>query len=335
MQGHGGRRRRGGWAALALVLFASLALGCATPVGVDIVSMETVQRSLTDSILTSDEPSVFSGEYLERLALGQLYKEQPAAAVERIRKGLGGVDDHARLFALSELSYGTARRTGDREHYLASAIYAYAFLFPTDKRESPNQYDGRLRLALKLYDAGLAQALASGESKNGLGVDLTPRILPLPFGTFELVASPKEFRYGGYTIEHAVSLDDMMIRGLRNRYRRQGIGAPLAANIVPAPGSNADPWLPPRAKVRSPRSCASRTSARHRTRQHEGHARALRRRRDPGDRDRRRDVPTASESSAILAYRLEGAPVWDFELAGFRRARLPDPGAAHQRTLFS
>jgi pimeloyl-ACP methyl ester carboxylesterase len=33
-------------------------------------------------------------------------------------------------------------------------------------------------------------------------------------------------------------------------------------------------------------------------------------------------VPLESDSSAALAYRLEGSPIWDFELAGFRRGDL-------------
>ena len=31
-----------------------------------------------------------------------------------------------------------------------------------------------------------------------------------------------------------------------------------------------------------------------------------------------RDVPLEQEPTATLAYQLEGAPVWDFEIAGFR-----------------
>ena len=30
-------------------------------------------------------------------------------------------------------------------------------------------------------------------------------------------------------------------------------------------------------------------------------------------------MPLESEPSAALAYRLEGAPIWDFEIAGFRQ----------------
>ena len=37
-------------------------------------------------------------------------------------------------------------------------------------------------------------------------------------------------------------------------------------------------------------------------------------------------VPLESDPSAALAYRLEGAPVWDFEIAGFRRGDFSFPG---------
>src|SRR5207245_8655817 len=37
-------------------------------------------------------------------------------------------------------------------------------------------------------------------------------------------------------------------------------------------------------------------------------------------------VPLESDPSAALAYRLEGAPIWDFELAGFRRGDFSIPG---------
>ena len=37
-------------------------------------------------------------------------------------------------------------------------------------------------------------------------------------------------------------------------------------------------------------------------------------------------VPLESDPSAALAYRLEGSPVWDFEIAGFRRGDFSIPG---------
>ena len=46
--------------------------------------------------------------------------------------GLRPADDDDRLFALAELSFLHADRTGDRAHFLASAVYAWALLFPGD-----------------------------------------------------------------------------------------------------------------------------------------------------------------------------------------------------------
>ena len=51
-----------------------------------------------------------------------------------------------------------------------------------------------------------------------------------------------------------------------------------------------------------------------------------------------RDIPLELQPTATLAYQLEGAPVWDFEIAGFRFAdkmRLLElfrrPKAVHHR----
>ena len=44
-------------------------------------------------------------------------------------------------------------------------------------------------------------------------------------------------------------------------------------------------------------------------------------------------VPLESDPSAALAYRLEGSPVWDFEIAGFRRGDLSFLGVGKSRDL--
>jgi len=45
-------------------------------------------------------------------------------------------------------------------------------------------------------------------------------------------------------------------------------------------------------------------------------------------------VPLESDPSAALAYRLEGSPIWDFELAGFRRADFSFLGKGNSSGLF-
>src|SRR5262249_26850006 len=75
---------------------------------------------------------------------------------------------------------------GDRTHqpewYLASAVYAYAFLFPGPSApadERPGELDPRSRMAADLYNRGLTEAFAS---KDGSQVLLRAGVYPLPFG---------------------------------------------------------------------------------------------------------------------------------------------------------
>jgi pimeloyl-ACP methyl ester carboxylesterase len=117
-----------------------------------------------------------------------------------------------------------------------------------------------------------------------------------------------------------VSLSDLEVRGLRNRYRNGGIGSPLSASVEPVQDSKANRWIPPRAKVpvtafvrfENPRRGMSTKKIQARIQIY-----------DP-DEDSvvtigSYAVPLESDSTAALAYRLEGAPIWDFEIAGFRK----------------
>ena len=150
-------------------------------------------------------------------------------------------------------------------------------------------------------------------------MDLSPRSVALPYGTLQLDVDPSGFEFGGYQLVHFKSLADFQIRGLRNRYRRRGIGAPLAASVSKGEG-RVDPWIGPYVKVPvtallrfdDPRRGMSE-GALHGTIQlfYAGD--------DATTRIGDLTVPLEAERTAALAYQLDGAPVWDFEIAGFRR----------------
>src|SRR5208282_6839188 len=131
----------------------------------------------------------------------------------QLNSDLGKPDERDRLFALSELSFDYAEDSGNKSFYLASAAYAYAFLFPANPADAPGPYDPRLRLALDLYNRGIALGLAS---KDGKEVDLGARQLGLPFGSLSLEDNPQGFTYGGNNLTRFVSLADMEVPGLRN-----------------------------------------------------------------------------------------------------------------------
>ncbi|HTO08821.1 MAG TPA: hypothetical protein VMR86_17365 [Myxococcota bacterium] len=317
----------------ALLLASALFVACATPIGVDPVSPREADLELGQSALTGDEPTSLSREYLERLGLADLYRENPREALAQLRSGLGGPDEVGRLFALSELWFESALKTGDRGEYLAAAVYAWAFLFPKNPALNPTPYDGHIRLALDLYNRGITEGLAAAERDDQTTLDLSPREIPLPFGAFVLSPPEHEFRYGGYQLQHFVSLRDLKIHGLRNRYRRAGIGAAVAAQ-VDGEGTAHDRWIPPNAKVpltvllRMPDARAGLDRAKVK-----GSLEIYDADETPSVEIDGRQVPLESEPSATIAYRLDHAPVWDFEIAGFRRPEFTLPSAGKNKGL--
>ena len=302
---------------VGIAIIAVFASACATPVGVRRLNEQAAHRELNANILSAGRPSDYSTQLLERTALGARFKSDPEFVLAELNSGLGKTDERDRLFALSELSFAHAENSGNQSYYLASAAYAYAFLFPANVADAPGLYDPRVTLALDLYNRGIALGLATKDGKN---VDLSQRQLSLPFGSLDLGVEPEGFNYGGNHLTKFVSLADLKVRGLRNTYRRAGIGAALSARVEPSPDSPASRWIPPNAKVPitafvrfdDPRLAMSDGRLRGTVELYDDDTTAA-------VQIGRYSVPLESDPSAALAYRLEGAPIWDFELAGFRR----------------
>jgi len=302
--------------AIAVSAAALLAGGCATPIGVKRMSPLDANRSLTATVLTAGELDDAAKQYLFRLNLTERYAEDPAGTIGMLYSGLGQVDESDRLFALAELSFHYAGHGGDRSYFLASAAYAWAFLFPQNPQVRPGCYDPRVRTAMDLYDRGVTSGLARDTENE---VDLSARSIALPYGPLHLDVDPAGFRFGGYQLVQFTSLADFDVRGLRNRYRRRGIGAPLAASVSKSGQENVDRWIAPRAKVPvtallrfdNPRRGMS-DGVLHGTIQLFDAEETATVQIDGVS------VPLESETTATLAYQLEGSPLWDFEIAGFR-----------------
>jgi pimeloyl-ACP methyl ester carboxylesterase len=227
------------WAAAAL---AALWLSaCAPFVTVTRVSPEAVGRQLATSALTGDGLSTATRNVLLEHGLLEAFGENPAAALARLHQAMvaedGEVED---LFALAELSFWQAQDTRDPLQYLAAAVYAYAFLFPEGHGTGPNPFDPRLRLAADLYNRALTLALANDE-----GTEVTPKTgrFPLAFGVIDLDMDAAVLRVGEYTLSRFAPVADLEVRGLAMRYRRAGLGAPLAASATPPERSGAGPDL--------------------------------------------------------------------------------------------
>lgn len=234
------------WIAL---LFGSLILtGCATPVGVRTLKPEAANRSLTESVLSDQSLSASTQQVLNRSGLAEQFRKEPAATIQALRSGMPTVLGSGRYFALAELSFLHASEGGERSHYLASAAYAYAFLFPRDEREVPDSFDPRLVTAVNLYNQGLAMGFSSQESEI---IHLQNGTRTLPFGKLQVRFDPAERLWGPFNLSNFVASSSYEVRGLRNDYRWPGIGTAMVASLEQVPGLEAPQFalVPPRLKL--------------------------------------------------------------------------------------
>lgn len=322
-------RSRSAW----LLCLPLLLAACATPVGVERVSPREVHRELVRSALGGDQPSAPTQELLTRLDLREEFRRWPDQAIAALHAGLAPEGDLDRLFALAELSFLQAERAGRRDHALAAAVYAYAFLFG-EGRVPVHVFDPRIGIARNLYNRGLTIGLAD-ERRDHLEIGSARHALP--FGALDVVVGPEATAWLGWQIEDPVPAADFRVRGLQNRYRRSGIGAPLAAGLSRPEGAA----LPPGAqhvpaRLRVPVTAFLRLDD-VRAQIARGHVVG---RLETYSEDERPDlligrqaVPLELERSSSLAIMLEGAPIWDFGLLGFRLGDFLPGGQVEQLVM--
>jgi pimeloyl-ACP methyl ester carboxylesterase len=227
---------------LALIAVALAATACGPPVNVKRVSPRQAAEELTRSALNSDRPSIFSENVLYRWNLREQFKRDPEGALAAVRQRVlfdpeaSETRRRSGAFALAELCFRHAEDAGPRarEYYLASAAYAYAFLFPGPGSSHIDELDPRATIAGDLYNRGLAAAF---ESADGKTVKLRSGVYPLPFGQRLVVRlDPSGMRWGDRYLDDFVPVAELSVKGLGMRYRRPGIGAPLAAGFGPDEG---------------------------------------------------------------------------------------------------
>jgi pimeloyl-ACP methyl ester carboxylesterase len=240
------RVHAGVMAALMVVLL--VLTGCATPVGVRYLSPEEAYQKLTSNVLSSDTLSAPTAQILNRSALAAKFQSEPTQVIAGIHNGLPMVKAADRLFALAELSFLHASKSGDTSYFLSAAIYAYAYLFPVDASASPDPFDPRFRLAVELYNEGIARGFRSDAGRD---VVLKEGVYKIPFGDLAVAIDPNEFRWGSFRLANFADASELEVRGLRNWYRWPGMGAPLVASLERLPGVE-DPAfarIPPGIKV--------------------------------------------------------------------------------------
>ena len=314
-----GQRRGARFAAILVI--AALA-GCAAPIGVEKIGARQAQREFSHDVLSTGELSADARILLRRVNREKAWKDDPVQVL---------ADLHARLLLppnmltaelrasflddVAELAFAHAKDTGDRRYFLAAAMYAWLYLFPSEEERRPAALERGIRRCADIYNRGLTQALTSPETGD---VVLRDGEYALPFGTLIIDFDEASLQWGNRELSRFASLADLRLRGLNNRYRMPGLGAPLAARVSATSQANSGDLI--FANVRAPVT-------------------ALLRFENPGaDLARGRftaslsviphsltdstqiagqRIPLESEPSAALALQLTESPPWRRELKGF------------------
>jgi pimeloyl-ACP methyl ester carboxylesterase len=303
-------------AVVSLLLAAFVLSGCATPVGVRRMDSQEAHRKLTESVLSGQNLSAPTMQILNRSGLADAFKDNPAGVIAALHKGMPTASEPDRLFALAELSFLHANRSRDRSYFLASAVYAYAFIFPRNARDAPGSFEPRLRTAVDLYNQGLAEGFAENEPRR---VVLKAENYRLHFGELVVRIDPEEFRWGPFRFEDFVAASELDVRGLRNDYRWPGVGTALVGSLKHVQGEYEREF----ARVPSALKVAA-TAFLHlenvedglRSGRIEGKLALYTTQESTSVDVGGRLAPLEYRPTAALAYTLEGSQVYDLELKG-------------------
>jgi hypothetical protein len=324
--------RRRGRAHTLLSGVALLLAACATPIGVDPIPPQEFERDLTASALSVDKPSRFSEQVLQRFNLTERFKEDPTGALAALRTTLDTAGEENRLFALAELSYLHAEHGRARAYHFAAAVYAYAFLFRGEGHPPPDALDPRTRLAADIYNRALTQGFMATDRAE---VMVAGGEQPLPFGRLDVDLPGGPPVWAGRQLEKFLPASNVAIRGLRNRYRQAGLGAPLVASLgVAETVAPRFSLVPPGLKV--PVTIFLHVDdVREGIRSGQLHASLELYTMDSAARItvEGREVPLEFEPSAALAYSLDNSRIWDTEIRGFLRGNYLDDGGGKLYTL--
>jgi len=316
----------------SLVVLLALS-GCATS---PLLSVHTGdERRLTlerhANALASGVPSESTRIALRRYDVLKLTERSPAEAIAYLH-GLVASDQATPdlLFALTELSFLHASRTAAasrrarrpsrpeesaRAHYLAAAVYAWAFLFDEWEGDAIAVLDPRAAIAAALYNRAVAAAFSPTEGR------FDPRAgrYPLPFGVIEVGFDSASLAWGQRRLTAFQPAARFKVRGLRNRYRQPGIGAPLLASAVADARSSGLGDLGLSETVVSATAVLAIDAARAQLQETslDGRLSLYRGREKTSLEIEGRRVPLEIEPSVALAATLERSGVWQGELAAF------------------
>jgi len=232
------------WLCFALLGLGVGLTGCANPVGADKTATVFVYRQTHENAISQSAPGPETLSVLNRFDQVEQFAKSPDATLRLLHTKAVESKDRGLQFALAELNYITGERLrrgvkpweqrDARDYYLASAVYAWFFLFGEAAKAPPDPFDSRFRTACDLYNYGLGWALTERSSTNAVAV-LAGGNRALPIGQLEVNFVTNNFRWPLAEFERFLLSQQFLVRGFAVRNRQSGLGTPLIGVFKPDP----------------------------------------------------------------------------------------------------
>jgi pimeloyl-ACP methyl ester carboxylesterase len=227
-----------------LLLMILLMTGCAG-VKVSFVDSSDYVALRRGDVLTTGRLSVYTGASLQVVGIDKKTCDDHGAACRKALMETTGLHSEKRLSALSELwlqeALGLDKHRRDREHveailnaYLETAKHAYTYMFWTERTPNMRALEDRQAQVRDYYNFAVQQMLAVIYEYYGsnypMNVDVMKDI-PLQSGNWKITIRIQDVRFASKRTspENLIPASSLSFRGLRNQYRRDGLGAEFVA----------------------------------------------------------------------------------------------------------
>jgi len=229
-----------------LVLAGLLAAGCAASKGVSLraVPRNPLAEQLKLGSRSGPEPSARTVQVLRVWNLEDQLDGDVRDLLAQLQVITRREPSAERVYAIAELAYLGGKRLEKMDSAAAldlfgsAVLYSYRFLF--DPRFAPlrSPYDPQFRGACDLYNAALEDMLRLVCADKKL-VPGTTQTIRTAAGECDITFVLRGGRWQPRDFDHFEFVSDYEIRGLKNHYRRHGLGVPLIAVRRSYPGEPA------------------------------------------------------------------------------------------------
>lgn len=226
------------------ILMIYLMAGCAG-VKVSFVDSSDYMALRRGDVLTTGKLSVYTGAALQVIGIDKKTCSNQSVVCRKALMETIGLHSEKRLSALSELWLQEAmkldKQRRDSEHiegilnaYLETARHAYAYMFWTKRTPSMRALEDRQAQVRDYYNFAVQQTLSAIYEYYGrphpTNIDVMKDV-HLQSRNWKITIQTRDVRYASRrTIpEDLIPASSLSFRGLRNQYRRDGLGAEFVA----------------------------------------------------------------------------------------------------------